>query len=148
VAEQGSHKPRVGGSSPPAATIYIRQLSTDHRVSVLSLAGCSKRPICGVGAFGRTLDVQTVRLACGHRAPPWGDGYVQERIRCAPTETNYSRGGILTENSVPTPSRLTSAILPPIASTSTFTPARPRPSPGAERFSSALSWTKRSKTDL
>jgi hypothetical protein len=26
VAEQGSHKPRVGGSSPPAATIYRRAL--------------------------------------------------------------------------------------------------------------------------
>ena len=34
------------------------------------LAGCSKGPICFVGALGRTLDVQRVRLACGRRAPP------------------------------------------------------------------------------
>ncbi len=29
-----------------------------------------KRPICFVGALGRTLNVQGVRLACSHRAPP------------------------------------------------------------------------------
>src|SRR2546422_5684055 len=29
-----------------------------------------KRPICFVGALGRTLNVQRVRLACGRRAPP------------------------------------------------------------------------------
>src|SRR6266478_4968053 len=33
-------------------------------------AGCGKRPICFVGALGRTLNVQGVRLACGLRAPP------------------------------------------------------------------------------
>jgi hypothetical protein len=32
--------------------------------------GCGKRPICFVGALGRTLNVQEVRLACGSRAPP------------------------------------------------------------------------------
>ncbi|PYO56528.1 MAG: hypothetical protein DMD83_13985 [Candidatus Rokuibacteriota bacterium] len=26
--------------------------------------------MCGVGALGRTLNVQRVRLACGPRAPP------------------------------------------------------------------------------
>jgi Dienelactone hydrolase family len=33
-------------------------------------AGCGKRPICFVGALGRALNVQAVRLARSSRAPP------------------------------------------------------------------------------
>src|SRR5437899_5314428 len=38
--------------------------------AISSLSGIFKRPICFVGALGRTLNVQGVRLACGPRAPP------------------------------------------------------------------------------
>src|SRR5437899_5927037 len=38
--------------------------------AISSLSGIFKRPTCFVGALGRTLNVQGVRLACGRRAPP------------------------------------------------------------------------------
>ena len=62
-----AREPAVPDRGVGGARGYRRRL---HLVPGLAALGGSGRPICVVGALGCTLDVQQVRLACSHRAPP------------------------------------------------------------------------------